>query len=902
MLTQDHISFIIRDLNRRGIILEGFQDEVIDHVCSAVEKEMSRGRNFREAYEEVVSAFGDSSGLHQTQDQVIKAQNPNIMSMFRNYFIVGVRNHLRQRFYTFINIGGLAVSVASCLIIALYVGFELSYDRQYPDAHRIFRVDQELKFGANHIIVAQAPASLAELLMADYPEVEASARLSSWGSRYFKLPGGVETFKEDNVVWADSSFFTMFPQKFIEGDAKTALREPNTLAVSRSFAEKYYPARSAVGQSVVFNQTENYMITAVYEDMPQNTHLHFDMLLSTGALEHARDRSLLGGGDMTTYIRLAETVSATEFSQKLDAFVDKHVAPQFIELMGKDFTMQKFRDEGQIWEYSLVPVSDIHLHSDKLGELGANGSVEYVYLFSAIGFFILAIACINFMNLSTARSSMRAKEVGVRKVMGSLRSHLVKQFLIESITLCLAAIALSVVVAVLILPYFNDLAQKQISIPFDQPLFYAIMLGAVLVIGALAGIYPSFFLSAFKPISVIKGVGLPGMKSSGIRSTLVVFQFVISILLIIGTIAVNLQIRFIRERSLGFQKDQVIVVHEAWSLGSGVLDFKKEALQHTAIATGTISGYLPVDGFWRNNDTMWQEGKEVSADNLKEMVSVQTWDVDHDYLETLGMKLIQGRDFSGELASDSTAVILNQAAVRKFGYPDPVGRKIHDFGAPNSDGTPNLRSIRTWTIIGVVEDFHFSSMKEAIKPVVLFLQPSRGSISFKYDAARTSEVIAFLETRWKERVSDRPFQYSFLDDDFARTYSSEERLSKIFGSFAILAIIIACLGLFALTAYTAEQRTKEIGIRKVLGASVNSIVVLLSKDFGKLVVIAFVLSVPLAWMGIKWWIESYEYRTDIGAWVYGLAGLAAFVIAILTMGFQSVKAAMSDPARILRNE
>jgi putative ABC transport system permease protein len=902
LLTQDHIAFIIRDLNHRGIILEGFQDEVIDHVCSSVEAEMSTGKKFKEAYDDVILSFGDVGGLHKTQAQVVRAHQTTHMSMLKNYFLTGIRNHLRQRFYTLINIAGLAVGLASSLVIALYVNHELSYDRHYPDAPRIFRIDQELKFGTNHIIVTQAPASLAELLQQDYPEVEYSVRLAAWGARYFSIPGKDESFREDNVAWADSSFFGMFPQQMIEGDARTALTDANTVAISRSMAEKYFPGESAVGKSIVFDGKTNCVVTAVYEDMRENSHMLFDILISTAALDYANDQSLLGGGDMTTYIRLREGVNAHEFEEKLDAFVDKYVAPQFVQLMGTDFTMEKFRANGDRWIYSLMPVHDIHLYSDKLGELRANGNIAYVYVLTAIGLFILSIACINFMNLSTARSALRAKEVGVRKAMGSLRSHLIRQFLVESLTLCLIAVLLSVAIAVIFLPTFNDLAGKNLDIPFGRASFYALLICATIVIGTLAGLYPSFFLSAFKPVSVLKGAGAPGMQTSAIRSSLVVFQFVISILLIIGTLAMNLQIRYIRERSLGFQKDQVIVVKEARSLGEKIRDFKDVALQHTAGKSGTISGFLPVEGFWRKNNTMWEEGKEVSAQNLKDMVSVQTWDVDADYIRTLGMTLVAGRDFSELLASDSTAVILNEAAVRRFGFLDPIGKKIHEFGESNQDGTPNINAIRTWNVIGVVENFHFQSMKEAIKPLVLFMAPSRGSIAFKYDPGKTNEVIAYLENAWKERVTDRPFKYSFLNEDFARSYNTEEKLSRIFGTFAVLAIIIACLGLFALTAFIAEQRTKEIGIRKVLGASVNNIVFLLSRDFGKLVLIAFVLAVPVAWFGIKWWIESYEYRTTIGVWVYAVAGFLALVIAWLTTSFQSIKAAMSNPVKALRSE
>jgi putative ABC transport system permease protein len=452
------------------------------------------------------------------------------------------------------------------------------------------------------------------------------------------------------------------------------------------------------------------------------------------------------------------------------------------------------------------------------------------------------------------------------------------------------------------MPLFNHLSLKQLSLPVTHPLFYLILLVTSLLIGTLAGVYPSFFLSAFKPVNVLKGRVALGMKSGLIRSGLVVFQFVISIFLMVGAISVNRQLSFIQNKKLGFEKDQVLVVKDAYALRPNIQSFKTEALKINTIESGTISGFLPIEGaeVSRNDRAFWKQGDPSTAENL---VSLQNWGVDSDYVKTLGMKIKMGRSFSTEFPSDSSAVVLNESAVLQFDLgSDPIGKKINTFddrgGVESLD--PNLT--KSWTVIGVIEDFHFSSMQKSISSLGLFLHPNDGFLSFRISAKNSQETIQSLEKLWKRWAPGQPFQYSFLDEEFNKMYASEERLGRIFTVFAGLAIIIACLGLFALTAFTAEQRTKEIGIRKVLGASVSSIVVLLSKEFGKLILIAFVIATPIAWFGVDWWLESYTYKTEIGLMVYVLAGAFAFVIAWLTMSYQSIRAASLDPVKSLRSE
>lgn len=905
-LTKDHIDYIIKDLNYRGIVAEGIEQEMTDHICSATEVEMEKGKKFIEAYHEVLKSFGHTSGLRQIQNQTLKVENQKATIMLKNYLNIAFRNLRKQSFYSFINIGGLAVGVAACLVIVLFIIDELSYDKYNTKADRIFRVDNEIKFGGNYYHMTFSSAPAAHTLLQDYPEIESTVRFRSYGSYLVKTGEGVEGIKESNVIWTDSTFFKIFTVPVLEGDPATALKEPASIAISQRIAQKYFPNKSALGQSLILDNKYNAKVTAVFKDIPSGSHFHFDILISMigdwPVAKEARSTVYLSN-NFQTYVLLKEGADAKALEAKLPGFVAKYIGPQIAQILGGDFTIEKFRASGNKYENALMPVTDIHLHSDLKGEFEPNSSITYVYLLSTVALFILAIACINFMNLSTARSSNRAKEVGVRKVMGSLRSHLVRQFLTESTLVTLFAFMVAIGIAFLMLPLFNDLAQKQLHIPFDNSSLYLLLISAALFVGVLAGLYPSFFLSAFKPVNVLKGHVALGMKSGFIRSALVVFQFVISIFLIVGAITVNRQLTYIQNKKLGFEKDQVIIVRDAYALRPNKVEtFKNEVLKNSAIQSGSISGFLPVESenSGRNDNSFWKEGNEPTTENL---VSMQNWNVDDDYIKTFGMKIKMGRGFSNEFPSDSSTVVLNEKAVQHFELgDDPIGKKISTFRGQISDGSPDPTHTKSWTVIGVVENFHFSTMREGITSLGLFLEKSDGFVSFRINASNSQDIIRSIEKVWKGLAPDQPFQYSFLDEDFGKMYASEQRLGKIFTVFAGLAIIIACLGLFALTAFTAEQRTKEIGIRKVLGASVSSIVVLLSKEFGKLILIAFIIATPIAWFGVDWWLKSYTYKAEIGVMVYILAGAFAFVIAWTTMGYQSIRAASSDPVKSLRSE
>lgn len=891
-LTNDHIDYVIKDLTYRGVVLDGFRDEVVDHICSLTEHEMENGARFIDAYHTALRKFGHTQGLRRTQKQIILSENKTARLMLRNYFTIAFRNLRKHSFYTFINIAGLAIGIASCLIITLFIINEISYDKHFSTADRVYRINAEILFNGNHHNLALMPPPAADVFKHDFPEVEASVRFRERGWRRIKRT--TENIKEQYTLFGSQGMFEVFGIKLLEGNLATALTEPNTLVMSRSKAEKYFPNESPIGQSLIVDNTDHYKVTGVFEDLPDNTHFRFDFVFSMEGLEEAKSDNWLSN-NFNTYILLKEGTSPKDLEAKFPKLVETHVGPQVKAIFGGDFTMEKFSQTGNKLVFSLMPLRDIHLHSDLVGELGANGDITYVYLFGAIAMFILGIACINFMNLSTARSANRAKEVGVRKVLGSLRSHLIRQFLMESILLSLFSFVLAVGLAYILLPSFNSIAQMSLTIPFTSVTFYVVLFAAALFIGLLAGLYPSLFLSAFKPVNVLKGKLSLGMKSGAVRSSLVVVQFMISIFLVVGTITVQKQLSFIQERKLGFKKDQVMVLHNAEVLEGKQEVLKNELLKSPKITNVSTSGYLPIAGWGRNNTTFWPFGSQPSQDN---MISMQYWFVDHDYVPTLDMKIKQGRNFSKEFPSDSTAVILNETAAKRFGFKDPIGEKVETFDFYD----PTLQKKLSFTVVGVVEDFHFESLKENITPLCLALGQSGWSMPIRFASADTKEVIDYVEQSWKAVAPGQPFEFTFLDEAFGRMYASEQRVGKVLAVFATLAIVIACLGLFALTAFTAEQRTKEIGIRKVMGASVTSIVILLSKEFGKLILIAFVLAVPVSWFAVDAWLENYTYKTEIGIFVYVLAGLAAFFVAWVTMGYQSIKAARSNPVTSLRSE
>ncbi|REG82531.1 ABC transporter permease [Algoriphagus antarcticus] len=816
--------------------------------------------------------------------------------MLKNYIKIALRNLAKHKFYTFINIIGLSVGVAVCMIISLFVINELSYDTGFKDADRIYRVKSEIVFGGNHWDMVLAPAPLADALPEDFPEVESAVHFRTRGTYLVKRLD--ENIKEDKVVWASKDFFKVFEIPLLEGNPEGALSEPNTMAISKSTAKKYFPNEDALGQSLTLDNDMDFRITGVYQDIPKNTHFHFDFLLSAEGLEEAQ-RIVWMSSNFQTYFKLRENADPDALRAKLPSLIKTHMEPEIIQVFGEGSTLETLSKNGGKFEFDIQPLLDIHLKSDLMGEFEPNFNITYIYLFVAVALFILAIACINFMNLSTARSANRAKEVGIRKAMGSFRSHLIRQFLMESILLSFISFLIAIPIVSILLPFFNDLAGRELVLPFKDFAFYGILVAGAIGTGMLAGMYPAFFLSGFKPISILKGKVSMGMKSGLIRSSLVVFQFAVSIILVIATIAVFNQLNYIQNKKIGFNKEQIITVDDIYALGDQAETFKKEVLANSMMESGTITGFLPVSGTWRNSTSWWGEGKDPKQ--TENLVSLQNWSVDYDYVNTMGMNIVEGRDFSIQYASDSNSVILNETAAKSFNFEgDLIGQKIFTL----SQGEElDLKEQEGKTVVGIVENFHFESLKENIGPVIILLSETPDGIaSFRFNSSDTEAVVTFIESKWNELAPGQPFTYSFLDDRFGNMYASETRLGKVFAIFAAFAIIIACLGLFALTAFTAEQRTKEIGIRKVLGSSVRSIVFLLSKEFTKLVVIAFLIASPIAWWAMNLWLEDYEFKIQLGWKVFLSAGVFAAVISLLTISYQSIKAATSNPVNSLKSE
>ena len=811
--------------------------------------------------------------------------------MIRNYLKTALRNLWKNKGFSAINIIGLAIGLATCLLILIYVMDELSYDRYNKNADRIYRLDTEIKFGgANfiHLVMAQGPGPAGPAMLKAYPEVEKEVRLQKSGG--FLVRKGSQNIREDAVLYADSTIFDVFTLPLIDGDPHTALVDAHTIVLSATMARKYFDGVDIVGKTLMINDSIPYKVTGVMRDMPTQSHFHADFLVSLSESEDAKQPDHWTQNSYNTYILLRQGVDGHRFEGKLQEMIVKYIAPKLQSFM--KVSLDQFYKSGNKYTYTLTPLTAIHLHSDKMGELGANGNPQYVYIFSTIAVFILLIACVNFMNLSTARSANRAKEVGIRKVLGSLRGALIRQFIVESMLVSFVAMLLALGIAWLLLPVFDQLAAKQMSIGlFSRPLLAPGLLVLVVVVGLLAGSYPAFFLSAFQPIAVLKGNVARGFKTGWLRNSLVVFQFFISICLIIGTVVIYRQLGYIRSRSLGFNREQVLVIHNTPALGAGITAYKNELANLPGVEGVTMSGYLPTAGD-RNNNAFWLS----PVFDIKKALAMEKWLIDEHYIPVLGMNILVGRNFSKDFPTDSTGVIINEAAARLAGLTHPIGANFYTFDDP--EGKKPL----TYHVVGVVKDFNFNSLREAVSPLVFFLKPNNDRIALRVSTDHVERLVAQVEDNWRKLAPGQPFSYTFMNDDFDALYRSEQRIGGISLSFSLLAIFIACLGLFGLAAYEAEQRTREIGIRKVLGASVTGIVALLSKNFLLLVGIAALIAFPLSWWAMHSWLQDYAYRISIGWEVFALAGVLAVGIALLSVGLQALRSALANPVKSLRAE
>ncbi|MDN5286200.1 MAG: FtsX-like permease family protein [Mucilaginibacter sp.] len=797
--------------------------------------------------------------------------------MIRNYLKVAVRTLLKNKGFTFINILGLALGLATCLLIIFYVVDELGYDRYNTKYDRIYRVNTDITDNGTVSSYALTPTPVADALNRELPEVEKAMRITPAYNIRFKK--GNEIVREDGTTfYCEAGIFDIFTFPMLSGDPKTALTEPNSVVINESTAKRYFNRTNVVGETLfLVTDSTTHKITGVIRDMPLQSHFKANFLMSCNPVNKGKWNSLSA---FSTYVLLKPGADYKRFETKFTALMKSNLNAHPLD--GK-----KPKSLNQYLKFSLTPLKDIHLKSNKLWELGTNGNIQYIYIFSVVAIFILLLACINFMNLSTARSANRAREVGVRKVLGSSRKHLIFQFLAESLIVTFVAAFIAILAAWTLLPLFNHFSNKELSITF-QILIWLLpaLLIIVIVVGVLAGSYPAFFLSAFQPIDVLKGKLSAGFKGGALRNILVIFQFSISIFLIIGTLVIYNQLNYIQNKDLGFNRSQVLTINSVNTLNNPQI-LKQEIKQIPGVVNATLTSYLPVGG--------WRSAGSISADQKDEQSTTQFWKVDEDYLNTMDMKLKEGRSFSAQLKTDSTAIVINETAAKMLGYTnDPINKPLYS-------GTGN--DAKKYTIIGVVKDFNFSSLRDNITPLVMVIGDSWvARLSVRVNTHDLRTTLAQIEDKWKTVAPNEHIEYSFMDEDFNALYRTEQRMGNLFIAFTTLAIIIACLGLFSLAAYAAEQRNKEIGIRKVLGAGVSTLVAMLSKDFIKLVFISIIIATPLAWLVMNKWLQGYAYRQNIQWWVFVVTALATVVIAFVTICFQSVKAAMANPVESLKNE
>ena len=804
--------------------------------------------------------------------------------MIRNYLKTAWRNIRKNKLFSFINILGLSIGIATCFIIMLYVQDELSYDRFNKNADNIARVVFHADINGGKIDESVSMPPVAQTMKRDFPEVEDATRILSFGTP--KIIYNNTVFKDDRFALVDPNFFSIFTLPMIKGDAKTALAQPGGIVLTQETAEKFFGKQEPMGKIIQVNTDSNrvYKVTGIIRNIPANSHFHFDAFGSLTSWANATSDTWLGGS-YHTYLLLRPGTDIKKMEARFPAMVEKYMGPQIQQQMG--LSLHDFITKGNSLGFALQPLKDIHLNSNTTTEFEPGGNATYVYIFGGVAIFMLIVACINFINLSTAGASKRAKEVGVRKVAGSGKLQLISQFLSESILITFFALFIAFALVQLALPAFNNISGKHLS--FDvKPIFAFIGLG--LLVGVVAGIYPAFYLSSFKPIAVLKGKLTANNKSFGLRSGLVVFQFFISVALIIGTIVVYQQMKYIQNKDLGFNKEQILTIPNSYALGSNEQVFKQQMLQDSRIVNATASYYKPAGPSNYNNALAFPQGN----DNL--VVDGVEYHVDENYIPTLGMKMVSGRNFSKEFATDSLGIILNETAAHALGWNDmtAVGKTVV---RQNSDRGNNI----PFHVIGVVKNFNFKSLHEAISPLYMTLQPEGGLI-FKIKTTDIAGLLATMKKNWDTYNTGEPFTYDFMDDLFNKTYSTEQKTGSILNIFSVLIILVASLGLFGLVTYTAEQRTKEIGIRKVLGASVSQVTQMLSKEFLKLVLIASLIAFPVAWWAMNKWLQSFAYRISISWWIFLVAGFGALLIALITVSFQAIKAAIANPVKSLRTE
>ncbi len=801
--------------------------------------------------------------------------------MFRNYLKTAFRNLLRYKGFSIINIASLTIGVVGCLIIGLFVWDEKQYD-QFQDAGQVFRVYEKRSTEQGMVDMAMVPPALAPYAQQQFPEVEQTLRILNIPNKVLVETGNIKAY-EDKGFMAENSFFNFFPLRFLKGDPATALKEKNTVVITEDMAKKFFGAADPIGKTVIID--DPYIVTGVVKNVPEHFHLDFHYILSLSSLTVPQERmQRWTWHQFFTYIKLKKGSNIQAFQHKFQSAIDAQ--------LNRDA-----KESGQSFAAFLQPLKDIHLKSaDFMWDIARRGNITYVKALSIIALFVLVIACFNFVNLATARSLRRAKEIGVRKVIGAERTQLMLQFTGETILLSVIAVLMAGIITMLLIPPLNNFTGKSISFNFfTHPLLALMLIVVGIVIGIIAGIYPAVVLSGFQPVKVLKGLKITNTNYGQglLREALVVIQFALSALLIICTLSVYRQVKFLHKKDLGFNKEQIITFQFRQGLDSNLASFKTELLRSPDIVSATAGYGLPGDIFATDQVTIPKDGDKKYPTSL--------FLVDEDYIPTLGLHVLAGRNFSKDFSTDKDhAFILNETAVKEFGFGTPqqaLGQKLN-WEKWEKD---SLNPVKKGEVVGVVKDFHYKSLHEKVAPLVMQLLPEYYKMAVKVKTAELDKAVAFIKATWSKYVG-APLDYSFLDESFDTMYKAEDKLGSLLLIFTIMAILIGCMGLFGLAAFSAEQRIKEIGIRKVLGASVFNITAMLSKSFVRMVLIASVIAFPIAWWAMNKWLEDFAYRTNISWWIFIAAGVLAIAVALITVSFQAIKAAIANPVKSLRTE
>ncbi len=795
--------------------------------------------------------------------------------MIKNLLVIALRNFRKDTWYSVLNVLGLTIGITFSLFLIFYVKDELNYDRYNENADRIFRIVSYIQEPEKKMDWASTQLPLGPTLKKDFPEVEETVRFIAKERTLFK--SGDDRHYEKKVFYADSTVFDIFTYRILEGNAATALTAPNSIVISKSLAVKYFgKGTTAVGKALQTANNDLYKVTAVIEDVPGNSHIRFDMLISLSTLPANNNNDNWGGFNNYTYVLLKPNTNATAFGKKLLPLYDKFMAPIF----GKYNIKIK---------YGVQPITDIHLKSTLLGEPEELGSMSYIWIFSAVAFFMLLIACINYMNLTTARSARRAKEIGIRKVTGSSKKQLVMQFLSESVLTAFVAVVLSAILVVLLLSLFNDISGKTFTLrTLIQPANIFLLLGIALFTGLAGGSYPAFYLSSFKPVSILKGALSKASGNVNLRRSLVVFQFAISIVMLICTWVVYAQLAYLHKKDLGFNKDQVmtVTVNTGEDERSKIFALNNE-LRSQAGITSVGTGYS-YPGSTNSNLNLFS----VESNSGYKEKGIECYNIDEYFLHTLGMEIVKGRNFS--TPSDTLhSILVNEAMVKDFAWENPIGKRVKYPG----DTSGNFLEV-----VGVVKDFNQKSLYNPIEPLILYYTPNCNIIQLKMTAGDMKASIARVEASWKKYFPQLPFEYKFLDEDFNSQYVADQKRGKIFAAFSILTILITSLGLLGLTAFTTQQKQKEISIRRVMGASIFQVVGMISKNYLWLALIAAIIAFPVAGYFMKQWLNVFPYNTGLSALPFILSAFIIAATAATTAMFHAAKAALAKPANVLRTE